>query len=138
MNISVLNTPYVDLDDLIEEHGEDKAQVLFEQFRNTPPKDEPDKEFAQSIVDRLPKGMAVLTKVEWALEHPESEMDLLWCQHYHFYFPTIKSEGMVEVGANHYYAYVEGDENDGETWKRQGDAIQYIEEAVNRLNAHKE
>jgi hypothetical protein len=57
--MSVLYTPYVDLDDLIEEHGEDKAQVLFEQFRNTPPDVEPDKEFAQSIVERLPKGIAV-------------------------------------------------------------------------------
>jgi hypothetical protein len=64
-------------------------------------------------------------------------MDLLWCQHYHFYFPAIKSEGMVEVGASHYYAYVEGDDNDGETWKRQGDAIQYIEEAVTRLEKEK-
>jgi hypothetical protein len=133
MNASVLNTPYVDLDDLIEEHGEDKAQVLFEQFRNTSPDGEPDKEFAQSIVDRLPKGMAVLAKVEWMLENPESESDLHWCQHYHFDFPTIKSWGMVEVGGNHYYAYVEGDDNGGETWKHQGDAIQYLEDAVTRL-----
>jgi hypothetical protein len=81
--------------------------------------------------------MAVLTKVEWALEHPESEMDLLWCQHYHFDFPTIKSSGMLEVGSTHYYAYVEGDDNGGETWKRQGDAIQYIEEAVTRLEKEK-
>ena len=99
MNISVLNTPYVDLDDLIEEHGEDKAQVLFEQFRNTPPDGEPDKEFAQSIVDRLPKGMAVLAKVEWMLENPESESDLHWCQLYHFDFPTIKSWDSVVVEA---------------------------------------
>jgi len=138
MSVSILTTSYVDLDDLIEEHGEDEALVLFEQFRNTPPKGEPDKEFAQSIVDRLPKGMAVLTKVEWALEHPESESDLEWCQHYHFYFPTIKSEGMVEVGSNHYYAHVYGDDDGGETWKHQGDAIQYIEETVTRLNAFKE
>jgi hypothetical protein len=129
----MLTTSYVDLDDLIEEHGEIEAEVLFEQFRNTPPKGEPDKEFAQSIVDRLPKGMAVLTKVEWMLENPESESDLHWCQHYHFYFPAIKSEGMVEVGDNHYYAYVEGDDNGGETWKNQGDAIQCLEEAVTRL-----
>ena len=135
MNISyeLLTTSYVDLDDLIEEHGEAKAEVLFEQFRNTPPDGKPDEEFAQSIVDRLPKGMAVLTKVEWMLENPESESSLAWCQHYHFDFPTIKSKGMVEVGDNHYYAYVEGDDNGGETWKRQGDAIQYLEDAVKKL-----
>jgi len=72
MNISVLNTPYVDLDDLIEEHGETKAEALFEKFRNTPPDNEPDKEFAQSIVDRLPKGMAVLGKNEGGGEKPAS------------------------------------------------------------------
>jgi len=131
--MSVLYTPYVDLDDLIEEHGEDKAQVLFEQFRNTPPEIEPDKEFAQSIVDRLPNGMAVLTRVEWALENPESESDLQWCQHYHFDFPTIKSSGMLEVGSNHYYAHVYGDDDGGETWKHQADAIEYFKETVARL-----
>lgn len=131
--ISVLTTSYVDLDDLIEEHGETKAQVLFEQFRNTPPDGEPDKEFAQSIVDRLPKGMAVLTQVEWALENPESESNLEWCQHYHFDFPTIKTKGMLEVGSNHYYAHVYGDDDGGETWKHQGDAIQYFKETVKRI-----
>jgi hypothetical protein len=40
---------------------------------------------------------------------------------------------MIEVGSNHYYAYVEGDDNGGEAWRRQGDAIQYLEEAVTRL-----
>ena len=137
MNISILTTSYVDLDDLIEEHGETKAVVLFEQFRNTPPKGEPDKEFAQSIVDRLPEGMAVLTKVEWMLENPESESDLEWCQHYHFDFPTIKSNGMLEVGSNHYYAHVYGDDNGGETWKHQADAIQYFKETVTRLEKEK-
>ena len=29
--------------------------------------------------------------------------------------------------------YVEGDDNGGETWKRQGDAIQYLEDAVKKL-----
>ena len=133
MDISILTTSYVDLDDLIEEHGEAKAQVLFEQFRNTPPDGEPDKEFAQSIVDRLPKGAAVLTRVEWALENPHAESGLEWCQHYHFDFPTIKSNGMLEVGSNHYYAHVYGDDDGGETWKRQSDAIQYFEETVKRL-----
>jgi hypothetical protein len=67
------------------------------------------------------------------LENPESESSLHWCQHYHFYFPTIKSNGMVEVGDNHYYSYVEGDDNGGETWKNQGDAIQYLEDTVKKL-----
>jgi hypothetical protein len=80
--------------------------------------------------------MAALTKVEWMLENPESESSLHWCQHYHFHFPAIKSEGMVEVGGNHYYAYVEGDDG-GETWKHQGDAIQYLEDTVTRLTKEK-
>ena len=132
-HFGLLTTSYVDLDDLIEEHGENKAQVLFEQFRSTPPDGEPDKEFAQSIVDRLPEGMAVLSKVVWGLENPHAESGLEWCQHYYFYFPTIRREGFLEVGGNHYYANIEGDLNGGETWKRQGDAIQYFEETVKRI-----
>ena len=133
MDISILTTSYIDLDDLIEEHGEAKAQVLFEQFRNTPPDREPDKEFAQSIVDRLPKGAAVLTRVEWALENPHAESGLEWCQHYYFYFPKIKKEGFLEVGGNHYYSHVYGDDNGGETWKHQGDAIEYFTQMIQNM-----
>jgi hypothetical protein len=133
MDISILTTSYIDLDDLIEEHGEAKAQVLFEQFRNTPPDGEPDKEFAQSIVDRLPKGEAVLTRVEWALENPDSDTALEWCQHYHFDFPTLKVSGMLEVGSSHYYAHVYGDDNGGETWKHQGDAIEYFTQMIQNM-----
>jgi len=132
-DISILTTSYVDLDDLIEEHGEAKAQVLFEQFRNTPPDGEPDKDFAKSIVNRLPKGAAVLTRVEWALENPDSDTALEWCQHYHFDFPIIKSKGMLEVGSSHYYAHVYGDDNGGETWKHQGDAIEYFTQMIKEM-----
>ena len=131
--IGVLTTSYIDLDDLIEEHGEDKAHTLFEKFRNKPPEGEPDKEFAQSIVERLPKGVAVLTRVEWALENPDSDTSLQWCQHYHFDFPTINSKGILEVGDYHYYAHVYGDDDGGETWKHQADAIEYFKETVTRL-----
>jgi len=134
MNISVLNTPYVDLDDLIEEHGETKAEALFEKFRNTPPDNEPDKEFAQSIVERLPKGVAVLTRVEWALENPDSDTSLQWCQHYHFDFPTINSKGILEVGDYHYYAFIDDDNSGDEcTFKHQGEAIYYFKQTVKRI-----
>ena len=134
MNISVLTTSYVDLDDLIEEHGENKAQVLFEQFRNTPPDGEPNKEFAQSIVDRLPEGVAVLTRVEWALENPDSDTSLQWCQHFHFDFPTINSKGILEVGDYHYYAFIDDDNSGDEcTFKHQGQAIYYFKQTVKRI-----
>jgi hypothetical protein len=127
-------TSYVELDELIEEHGEEKAATLFEQFRNTPPTGNLSNEFGLSIVERLPRGMAVLTRTEWALENPDSDTYLQWCEHYHFDFPTINSKGILEVGDNHYYAFIDDDSSGDEcAFKHQGHAIHYFKETVKRL-----
>jgi len=125
---------YVELDELVEEHGEAEAEVLFEQFRNTPPPEKISEEFGLHVVNTLPLGMAEYTGAEWVLENPDSDTYLQWCERHDFYFPWIKSKGSIEVGDNHYYTFVESDEDGGETWKRNGDAIEYIKEMVIKLD----
>lgn len=123
----------IEFEDLIEEHGEEKAEMLFEQFKNTPPKTEVDRNFGEQIVKQLPEGMAVLIDAKWGLENPSSDTYLLWCSQYHFYFPTIKSKGMFEIGDYHYYTRVDDCDDGGETFKYQSEAIEYLKQTIENM-----
>ena len=125
---------WVEFDYLVEEHGKEKAKLLFEQFKETPPKNAiVDKDFGEYIAKKLPKGTAVLIDAKWGLENPDSEDYLEWCYQYHYWFPTLNSGGMLEVGNYHYYAHIESDEDGGETSKSQHDAIEYFKQMIQNM-----
>lgn len=127
------NEHFIEFDDLVEEHGEEKAELLFEQFKTTPPKSKVDRDFGEHIAKQLPEGMAVLIDAKWGLENPSSDTYLLWCSQYHFYFPTIKSKGMFEIGDYHYYARVDDCDDGGETFKYQSEAIEYLKQTIQNM-----
>ena len=124
---------FVELDELIEDHGEAEAAILFEQYKSTPPKAVVDRDFGDHIVKWLPEGAAVLKDAKWGLENPESNTYVLWCYQYYFDFPTINSKGMFEIGDYHYYVRVDDCDDGGETFLHQYEAIEYLKETIEKM-----
>lgn len=123
---------YIDFDELEEQHGTEKAIVLFEQFKITPPTYEISPAFAEQVIRELPEGFAAFDHAEHGLVNPDSDIYLEWCQHYYFLIPSIDAKAFVEVGDYYYYVSLDVDsvEYCGETFKHWEDVVQYIQEAT--------
>ena len=125
---------WVDIDDLIKEHGKD-ALFLFEAFKNTPPATPLDRDFADYLLGKLPDGFMIFEKVEWGLENEDSNSFLEWCEQYHFTIPSINAIAMVEVGNYHYFVSLDTEDgySECETVKYQDAVIELLLEWTEQI-----
>jgi len=134
-----MSSRFTEFEDLQQEHGTKMAEVLFDELKQTPPKEPVDTSFGQYIVDQLPVGMAVFDRAEWGLESEDSDSCVYWCEHYYLKLPTIGAVAFVEVGDSHYYVNILRDcEGDGWwdnlTCKHQEDVFEYITDMVETIS----
>ena len=123
---------HLDFDDLKKKHGAEKAAILFEQFKHTPPAYEISPAFAEQIIRELPEGFATFDHAEHGLESPESDY-LQWCEHFYLNIPSINAKAFIEVGDSHYYVSLDEETDEyygGETFKHWKDVVHYIYEAT--------
>lgn len=134
---------YVDYEDLEIKHGQQMADVLFEEFKETPPIEPVSRDFADYIINQLPKGFATYVKSQWGLENEDSDCYLQWCEQHTLHIPSINAEVFIEVGDYHYYVNVERFCHDDGWWdnltcKHQQDVIDYILETVETISINDE
>jgi hypothetical protein len=118
----------LDYDDLLKEHGKEKALAIFEAFKNNPPTEPISRDFADYLTNLLPVGFMAFERAEWGLESEESDY-LQWCEQYHFFAPSIGAEIFIEVGDYHYFVSLDTDGfSEGETIKHQDGIIELLTE----------
>ena len=130
---------WIDYDDLQEKYGETMANNLFEEFKTKKPTQAVNREFADYIISKLPKGMATYISSNWGLENEDSDSFLQWCEHHYLHIPSINATAFIEIGDYHYYVDIQrnciGDGWwDNRTCKHQEDVIDYIIDTVEHIS----
>jgi hypothetical protein len=113
MNITNKTTT-IDIEDLINTHGEEKADELLEYYKQFHKPDiELTPDFAIQVVRELPHGFAKVDPdaIEWRLYNPDSDYMLEWAECYRLVLPN-GCHANIEVLDYTYYVDVE--DADGE------------------------
>lgn len=104
----------IDFEDLEAMYGTEKAELLFETYKqNHVPAIPITNQFAQQVVDQLPEGFAKVdpTGTQWRLYNPDSDSMLEWAECYRLVLPN-GCHANIEVLDYTYYVDVEGEDGD--------------------------
>jgi hypothetical protein len=109
-----LHPSYYEFDDLVAIHGEEKAEILFEEYKtSTKPKSIIKADFAYQIIESLPSGFAQYdpSGTEWRLDNPDSDSCLEWAECHRLTLPNGFFVD-IEVTDNNYFVMLHKDAHD--------------------------
>jgi hypothetical protein len=126
---------YIDYYKLVDEFGEDQALIKFEEFKNSPPTEALNRDFADYLMAQLPNGFMDFEYNEWGLESEDSDSFLEWCEQCHFKIPSLNASIFVEVGNYHYFVSVDTEDgySECETVKYQDAIIELLLEWTEQI-----